>query len=575
MQIVSTLSNTEKEQVNEYLDEFGFNTHQIIDIVVKYNGDIDYVANEVDGVAQIISQKFAVMSIPDNNINKLSGFSQIEYMELPKLLGYSLSASISNSCVKVVQNNAPYNLKGTGVLLGIIDSGIQYAHRDFRNSSDGTTRIEYIWDQSIEGNPPVGFNSGTEYTRSQINEALRQPTTAERLSIVPSQDTIGHGTHVAGIAGGNGNASNGQYVGMAPEAEFIIVKLGTGNTTFVRNIEIMLAIKYVIEKARELNKPVAINLSNGTNEGPHDGRSIIEQYIDDMSQVWKNNIIIASGNEGVSFTHTSETVTMTKTGIFSFQIGANQTAYGVSVWKSFIDTMEFEIISPSGNRSSRIRYRDGVKSFILDRTKVYITFVGPSPLNGDEEFAIFLSPISSGAIAAGTWTVNVYGIDIVDGFIDIWGPTSEIAGKDTFMLQPVRSTTLTTPSTARNAITVGAYNSLTNQIAPFSGTGYARNETTIKPDITAPGVNIVSTSITGGYITQSGTSMAAPHVTGAVALMMQWGIVQQRVPFLYGEFLKTYLLRGAERNGISVPSPEWGYGKLCLKNALDMLARTV
>ncbi|WP_305767158.1 S8 family peptidase [Candidatus Epulonipiscium viviparus] len=573
LQIMSKMPSSQKEQASEVLGNFGFETAGNIDIVVKYHGDIEKVATELEGLAQVLSSKFAIMSIPEHNMEHLLNFPEIEYMETPKLLNYNINTALPNSCIPPVKTSSPYNLKGSGVLLGIIDSGIQYAHKDFINI-DGTSRILYIWDQSINGHPPNNFKMGTEYTNSQINQAIRQRTKTDRLAIVPSQDTIGHGTHIAGIAGGNGRASQGKYEGVAPEAQFLIVKLGKGgsNGAYIRNVEIMLAIKYVIEKARELDMPVAINLSTGMNEGPHDGKSLIEQYLNESSQIWKNNIIVAAGNEGASNTHTHLTISPGETKTFSFQVGANQSSYALSVWKSFIDTLEFEVVSPSGSKSRRIRYNYGPVQTVLDRTRIYATFSGPSPLNGDEEFALFLAGISDVGVAGGIWEINIYGISVIDGSVDAWGPTLELGGADTYMLEPIRNTTVTTPGTATNVITVGAYNDMTNQIAEFSGVGFTRNGT-IKPEIIAPGVDITGPSITGSYISYSGTSIATPHVTGAVALMMEWGIVRKHQPFLYGEYLKTFLLRGANRKGIDAPSTEWGYGKLCLKTALDILIR--
>ncbi|OON93124.1 MAG: peptidase S8 and S53 subtilisin kexin sedolisin [Candidatus Epulonipiscioides saccharophilum] len=574
LQIMNKMPTSQQEQAKQTLGNFGFGTIANIDVLVKYNGDIEKVANEVGGTVQILSTKFAVMSIPEAaGMNTLLEFSEIEYMETPKLLSYNVNTSLSNSCITSVKTKSPYNLKGKGVLLGIIDSGIQYAHPDFINE-DGTSRILYIWDQSIEGQPPKGFKIGTEYNNEQINRAIKQRTKSERLAIVPSQDDIGHGTHIAGIAGGNGKMSNGKYEGIASEAQFLIVKLGKGgsNGAYIRNIEIMLAVKYVIEKARDLKMPIAINISNGMNEGPHDGQSLIEQYLDEFSQMWKNNIVVAAGNEGASNTHTYLKIENGDSTSFSFQVGENQKSYALSVWKSFIDILEFEVVTPSGGKSRRIRYKDGPIQAVIDRTRIYATFSGPSPLNGDEEFALYLAEISDVGVAKGIWTINVYGIDVIDGNVHAWGPTLEIGGADTYMLEPIRNSTVTTPGTARNVITVGAYNDLTNQIANFSGVGFTRDGT-IKPEITAPGVDITGPSITGNYISYSGTSMATPHVTGAVALMMEWGIVRKHQPFLYGEYLKTFLLRGAKRENIDAPSTEWGYGKLCLKSAFDILVK--
>lgn len=575
LQILTVVPKEEIQEATELAEAFGFDLAGRVDILVKYNGDIEVVAREQGGVAQVISNNYAVLSIPINNVSNLLTYTQVEYMETPKLLQYNISASMVEACITPVQNNPPYQLQGEGVLLGIIDSGITYAHRDFRNA-DGSTRITSIWDQTIAGNPPEGFKLGTEYPRAQIDLALEQRTKSEQLAIVPSEDVVGHGTHVASIAGGNGNMSQGKYKGAAPQAEYVIVKLGKpGNEDFVRNVEIMLGVRYVLEKARELGKPISINISIGMNEGPHDGTSLIEQYLDDVSQEWKNNIVVGAGNEGNSSTHTQGTVATVGKSTFSFQIGEGKKSYRLSVWQSFIDTLEFVIVSPTGKRTPRILYAQGPRRYVLDTSAVYTSFAGPSPLNGDLEFVVFINGIEGKNITSGIWTIEVYGIDVIDGRYYVWGPTSEVGGKDVFMLEPTKTTTITTPSTARNVISVGAYNAVTKQIAPFSGVGFGRNDSVIKPDLVAPGVDITAASNTGGYTVLSGTSMATPHVTGGVALLMQWGIVQQNNVFLYGENLKTYLLRGTKRDipGVTFPSPVWGYGKLCIKNSLDILRR--
>lgn len=574
LSILSIVPRNELLEMEEYLNLLSFGQAGTWQIVVKYNGDIEEVARREGGITQIINDQFAVLTIPPDNINDLLKYTEVEYMETPKKLIYNVT-NMEASCITSVQNNPPYELTGEGVLLGIIDSGINYAHPDFRNA-DGTTRIAYLWDQTITGNPPEGFLNGTEYTREQINEALSKPTRTQQLAVVPSEDIIGHGTHVAGIAGGNGRG--GGIKGVAPQAEFIIVKLGQPDFEgFVRNVEIMLAVRYILERATMLGKPVAINISIGMNTGPHDGNALIEQFLDDSATRWKNNIVVGSGNEGNTDNHTEGRVTQGEEARFEFQIGENVTQFNLSVWKSFIDEFEFQIIDPAGRQTPRLIYATGPVQYSLAGTKVYTTFAGPSPLNGDEEFAIFLSTANMNRpITDGSWTVVIYGINVINGSYNAWGPTVEVTGRNSYFLQPVETTTLTTPSTARLVISVGAYNHITNQIAPFSGRGFGRNDSVIKPDLVAPGVEISSASnVTSGYRVLSGTSMATPHVTGGVALLMQWGIVQGNNAFLYGENLKTYLLRGARKDvpDVIYPSPEWGYGKLCIENSLDILRR--
>lgn len=573
LEILSIVPREQLKDAEDYLALLGFNQAGNWQILVKYNGDIQSVARNEGGIAQIINNQFAVLTIPEDRIRNLLNYTEVEYMEVPKRAVYTATGSMIASCITGVQNNPPYRLTGEGVLLAIIDSGINYLHPDFRNE-DGTTRIAYLWDQNISGNPPEGFVVGTQYTREQINEALSTGNRQQALNIVPSTDTVGHGTHVAGIAGGNGRGSNGNIVGAAPDAEFLIVKLGQPDFEgFVRNVEIMLGVRYVLEKARELEKPVSINISLGMNTGPHDGTAIIEQYLDDAASVWKNNIVVGTGNEANARNHTNGTVSQDETTQFEFQIGENTHAYSLSVWFNPIDTMAFEIVNPSGRGTPLIVYAAGPVSFTIQNTNVYATFAGPSPLNGAIEFALFLTGIDGAYVTSGPWKVIVHGQSIVNGHFDVWGPTTEAGGSTSYFLNSTVDTTLTTPSTSQLVISVGAYNHVTGQIAPFSGRGFGRNNKVIKPDLVAPGVEITSVShTTSGYRTLSGTSMATPHVTGGVALMMEWGIVRQNNTFLYGENLKTYLIRGATRRDTTTyPSPIWGYGRLCVEESLDLL----
>lgn len=573
LEILSIVPREELKNAENYLALLGFSQAGNWQVLVKYNGDIQSVARSEGGIAQIINNQFAVLTIPEDRIKNLLNYTEVEYIEVPKRAVYTVTSSMTASCITAVQNDPPYRLKGEGVLLAIIDSGINYFHPDFRNE-DGTTRIAYLWDQNISGNPPEGFVVGTQYTREQINEALSTNNRQQALAIVPSIDTVGHGTHVAGIAGGNGRGSNGNIVGAAPDAEFLIVKLGQPDFEgFVRNVEIMLGVRYVLEKARELEKPVSINISLGMNTGPHDGTAIIEQYLDDAAGVWKNNIVVGTGNEANARNHTNGTVGQDETTQFEFQIGENTQAYSSTLWFNPIDTMAFEIVNPSGRGTPLIVYAAGPVRFTIQNTNIYATFAGPSPLNGAIEFALFLIGTDGDYVTSGPWKVIVHGQSIVNGDFDAWGPTTEAGGGTSYFLNSTVDTTLTTPSTSQLVISVGAYNHVTGQIAPFSGRGFGRNNKVIKPDLVAAGVEIISAShTTSGYRTLSGTSMATPHVTGGVALMMEWGIVRQNNIFLYGENLKTYLIRGATRkDATTYPSPIWGYGRLCVEESLDLL----
>lgn len=575
LEILSMIPEETLQSNKEYLALLGFNQEGNWEVIVKYNGDIEEVVRNEGGTVQRLNKQFAVINIPKENIKNLVEKTEIEYIEVPKRMVYTQTTNMSASCITSVQNLPPYELKGKGVLLGIIDSGINYRHPDFRND-DGTTRIAALWDQTISGNPPEGFLTGTEYTREQINEALRANSKLEGLQIVPSEDTVGHGTHVAGIAGGNGRGSNQRIVGAAPEAEFIIVKLGQPDFEgFVRNVEIMLAVRYVLEKAVQIGRPVAINISIGMNTGPHDGTALIEQYLDDAATVWKTNIVVGTGNEAVARNHLTGKVKEGATLSFEFQIGEGTTLYNMSIWQQPIDVMAFSIIAPDGRRTPKIVYSQGTGEYRFGNTKVYTSYAGPSPLSGNIEFAIFLEGVDGNSLMMGNWTVVVYGEEIVDGTFKAWGPTTESGADSNFFLTSSIQGTFTTPSTATGVTSVAAYNHNTGQIAPFSGRGYVLENEYVKPDIAAPGVEIQAPShTTNGYRTLSGTSMATPHVTGGIALIMEWGIVEGNNPYLYGENLRTYLIRGAKRDlNITYPNDSWGYGKLCIENSLDLLRR--
>ncbi|NLK22389.1 MAG: S8 family peptidase [Epulopiscium sp.] len=566
------LNMDEEERVKAQDFNTGFNAESNTwEVIVKYHGDLSEVGRQLEAGVEILTQGYGILTLEESKIPKLSDYSQVEYIERPKRLGINLNNSLRESCITAVQR-PPNDLRGQGVLLGIIDSGIDYAHPDFING-DGKSRILYIWDQTLNGEPPQGFSGGIEFTRKDIDEALSLSTLMERIARVPHKDEIGHGTHVAGIAGGNGRGSNGKYMGVAPESEFIIVKLGRrGTQSFPRTTELMRAIKYIVEKAEELARPIAINISFGTNEGPHDGNSIVETYMDEMANRWKSAIVVATGNEGDTGHHTGGLLEEGEEKNIQFIADEGLTSLTLTLWKSFADTMEFSVTAPNGESTNKISPKAGVQRIIIGSTEVMAYFGGPSPLNGDEEIFIALISVNQ-FIDNGIWQLNLYGVSIVEGIYSIWLPITEEIGRQTAFVEPKLEHTLTIPSTAERMISVGAYNGTTNQIAPFSGRGYTRRSRFVKPELVAPGINIMAPIPGGGYDLLSGTSMAAPHGSGAAALLMEWGIVKGNDPFLYGERLKAYLYKGARRTWpfLNYPNPSWGYGSLCLANSFEGL----
>ncbi len=251
-------------------------------LIVKYSGDLEAVREIAVRVTELLNE-YAIIVIKESQIETLVNFSQIEYVEKPKRLFFEAVNGKRVSCINEVQDTR-FSLYGQGVLIAVIDSGIDYERADFRNL-DGTTRIRNLWDQSLlpreaEGETaPEGYGIGVEYTQERINEALGAQMPEERMRLVASRDTSGHGTAVAGIAAGNGrgqlplgNPMNyGAYAGVAPESELLVVKLGNPDREgFPRTTELMMGIDYVVRKALEYRRPVAINISFGNTYGSHE-----------------------------------------------------------------------------------------------------------------------------------------------------------------------------------------------------------------------------------------------------------------------------------------------------------------
>lgn len=528
------------------------------ELIVKYNGNLSEVTEALPGIVVMeLSNEYAIMTVPESLIESLTGFSQIEYVEKPKRLYFSVNMAKSVSCVNPVQA-PPKSLSGKGVLVAVIDSGIDYFHRDFRNA-DGTTRIEALWDQDRD----------EVYTASQINEALKSGSRAAAYRIVPSRDLSGHGTAVTGIAAGNGLEEQGIYRGVAYESPLLIVKLGAPNRdSFPRTTELMRALDFVVNKAIEMNMPVSVNLSFGNTYGSHDGTSLLETFINDIANYGKVVISAGTGNEGSRMGHTSGILTEGRITEVELSVASYETGFGVQLWKLYEDIFEVTLISPSGILVGPISTRQGPQRISFPDTTVLLYYGEPSPYSRAQEIYMDFLPKDS-YVESGIWKIRMTPSKIVVGQYDFWLPSAGALNRNTRFLAPTPDTTLTIPSTAARVISVAAYDDSYLTYADFSGRGYTRLNNQIKPDLAAPGVNIITSASGGGYEAVTGTSFATPFVAGSAALMMQWGIVKRNDPFLYGEKVKAYLLRGARPlPGEAIyPNPRLGFGALCLADS--------
>ena len=559
---------------SEELDVGYDKEENVWELIVKYSGTLEAVRQTARSVTELLNG-YAVIVIEEERIGQLAQLPEVEFIEKPKKLYFQTDVGRQVSCIDIVQD-MPLSLRGKGTLIGIVDSGIDYENAEFRNE-DGTTRIVSLWDQSVNGRPPAGYLAGTEYTREQIDAALATEDKEVRRQMVKTSDVSGHGTAVAGIAAGNGRGSEGRrFRGAAPEAELIIVKMGAPREGgFPRTTELMRGVDYIVRKAVELRRPVAINISFGNTYGSHDGTSLVERFLNDIADMWKNVICIGSGNEGASAGHVSGKVRRQISETVELAVQQREPALSIQIWKSYVDEMGVSVISPSGRQAGPFYEFLGAQRYILGDTELLIYYGEPKPYSVKQEIYLSLLP-GKQYIESGVWKIVLTPGRIVDGEYQMWLPTQTSLNMGTAFLQPNSLSTLTIPSTASLAVTVAAYDARTFSYADFSGRGPAgmyEGENVLKPDIAAPGVRVTAPVPGGGYQSFSGTSFAAPFVTGSAALLMEWGIVRGNDPYLYGEKVKAYLRKGAKQLAgyERWPNALLGYGALCVRDSLPGL----
>lgn len=543
------------------------------DFIISYDGNPLILEKYKDSGFNIINFFLAVVYLPASVMITEDIIPKMGYAALPSLFGFTNQTSLESSGVLQIRNIPNFDLRGNGVLIGIADSGIDYTNPIFQNQ-DKTTRIASIWDQTIiSDQAPTGMAYGTEFTREEINEALKSENP---YSIVPSKDDIGHGTMVAGIAAGNEVHESGFY-GVASDSELVIAKLKPAkpnlkqffrmpeNQVCYQENDLIFGIQYLLDYAASVNKPIVICIALDTAQYAHDGRGTTSSWLSIKAVMPGVGVIIPVGNEGNAKGHYSGVIEMaTRFDTFELNVGENENGFSMEIWGGTPNLFSVDITAPSGEYIPRLGIRLNTTrriTFVFEPTVIYVDFSLIESQSGDQLILLrFTKPTK------GIWKFRVYSRGIYPSNFNVWLPMSNFISKGTYFIKSDPDTTLLSLACARNPLTVTAYNTMNEGLYINAGRGYTRINI-IKPDIAAPGVNIVSPTLDHGFKEVTGTSAAAAHTTGVAAMLYEWGIVQGNYPDMSSQDLKIFMIRGARRKSdIEYPNKEWGYGILDILN---------
>ncbi|NLL00373.1 MAG: S8 family peptidase [Clostridiales bacterium] len=544
------------------------------DLIIEYRSNPQVIEQFENATLHIINEYYAVLHVPIEQF--MNVLPNIRYAEVPLLFGLTDEVSLNASRVLNLRTTSSFNLRGEGVLIAIIDTGIDYTNPIFRKP-DGTTKITSIWDQTIETGPsPEDANFGTIYTSSQINQAL---IADDPLSVVPSVDENGHGTMLAGIAAGNDVEAENFY-GVAPDSELVIVKLRQAkqgvreflmvpdNVVCFQENHVIWALLYCTSVARQLNRPLVICLGIGSSQGGHTGRSPISVIINGIADLPNTGVVISAGNEGNMGRHYYGAIDPDiGSNTVEFNVGEDDKGFTMELWGNPPGIYSIDILSPAGEYipitppSLRV---GRVITFIFENTVIYLNYQLIESQTGDQLILIRFKNASPGI-----WRFNVYGQgDLATGF-HIWLPMGNFITRETYFIQPNIYTTVLAPGTSLLPITVTTYNPVNNNLYVNSSRGYTRNNV-IKPEIAAPGVNYIAPTLNHSFGTFTGTSISAAHTAGVVALILEWGTVRGNDPGMDTGVIKNHLIRGAKRRqNIVYPNRDWGYGILDVLNVFE------
>ena len=570
---------TEENEIPGVQPENPAQSEHFGDFIVKYMQNVENTMELFPGTTfQAINEIFGILYVPLENTGELE-ITGTSYNSIPKCYTYMDMEAAGASGITRLHDHPYLKLRGKGTAVAVIDSGIDYQNEVFRNA--GGSRIAYLWDQSLEEESDMGAAKvpyGRLFRKRDIDLAL---DSENPFSIVPSRDTNGHGTALAGIAAGN-MVQGENFTGAAPEATLIIIKVKPAKQ-YLRNFylyppeaevfqedDVMMAIAFAIRLAKELGVPLSICVGIGSSQGAHLGTNALSQYVDYVANFSQVSVSVAAGNEGNTRNHS--------TGIFSqerekivteLRVAEREQGFTMEFWGEPPEIYELSIQSPTGEIlevSSSIGSRTQELSFVFVETKVYVNYILIERQTGYSLVYIrFFHP------ASGIWKIFTQGKNKQNVQFHMWLPVEGLISQDTYFLEPSPYTTVTAPGDARNSITATAYQHRDGSIYIAAGRGYTPNGM-VTPHLAAPGVNVKVPLVRGGFGTRSGTSISAAQTAGIAALLFEWAIIRDNQPFFTGSSVKYYLQRGARREeNMQYPNPEWGYGRVDLYHTFELL----
>lgn len=559
-------------------ERFKITSEEYADLIVEHNRNPRAFEPYPNASIHIMNDTQAIVYVPVAQFAGQRNAALYSNVIIPLAYGLLTEQSLEASGVLRLRRLPALNLRGQGVLIGIIDTGIDYTNPVFRNA-DGTTRIAAIWDQTIDSDRyPEPELYGTVYEAEDINRALNSENPYE---VVPSTDEIGHGTMLAGIAAGAESSAN-DFSGVAPDAELIVVKLKQmkqylreilvipQDITAYQENDIMWASVFIVNTARRLGRPVSICIGLGSSMGSHDGRGALSSMLSVGADFSGVVVSIAAGNEGNTRRHFYGEIDPGEESLtVEMNVGEGNAGFSMEIWGTAPNTYSVDILSPTGEYIPRIVETLQVNkdiAFVFERTVIQVDYFMVEPKSGDQLILMrFRNP------TAGIWRFQVYSRGDLKGTFHIWLPMNGFITQDTYFVQSNPYTTVTSPGNSLVPITITAYNPENNNLYQAASRGYSRIGT-IKPELAAPGVNLLGPNLEQGFSQTTGTSAAAAHTAGIAALLLEWGIVRGNYPGIDTVEVKKFLIRGARRSpNTTYPNRDWGYGILDVYNVFDVL----